>query len=121
MLKQTILSQQQNKQHDNKHQNQNKGKSSLIVDADLEAALLSLDQSQLTQKLMTEFRDSGPAQTAANLLVSRKASLPLQNPNQTQEVLAAGVPPNADRKSHLESLIHQLIVRKEITQSPNIH
>ena len=104
MLKQTILAQAK--------ENQLKRKSLMSIpekntlqDAELEAALLSLEKGQLTQNIMSEFINM--RQESGGLDSGRKLSAPVAH----QE---------AGANSRLETLIQQLIVRKEITQSPNI-
>ena len=99
MLKQTILAQAK--------ENQIKRKSLMSIpekntlqDAELEAALLSLEKGQLTQNIMSEFINM--KQDSGGLDSGRKLSAPV--PNQ-----------EASANSRLETLIQQLIVRKEIT------
>ena len=123
MLKHTILSKAQENQKRNSlnappqrasQPQQAEYLGNTQLDPQLEADLLSLDQSQITQNMIKEFIQTG--QLDGQTGINRKASMPISAINNNDSTTLAGRSAN----SHLESLIHQLIVRKEITQSPNI-
>ena len=121
LLQQTILSRAaqakdtQKRNSLNPKAQQPSSQETYAVDAQLEAALLSLDQSQVTQNLMKELFSGTDNEKNA----PRRTSL-LNEPSSNRLSGAGAVAGQQNANSRLE-LIQQLILRKEITQSPNIH
>jgi len=99
LLRQTIIGKA--KENQTKHRSlMSAPDSNKLLDSELEAALLSLDQSQVTQNMMVEFMNAhqeGPGEATNRKAHSKK------------------LPKDKNANSRLESLIQQLIVRKEIT------